>query len=77
MHVGKSNVKDTLYNFRDSNIVFQIMFDKITYGKNTFKYYNTHLWNLVLNDIKKPTELTTFNKFIKKIERSDVLCVIS
>ncbi len=37
----ESNVKDTPFNFRDSNILFQSKFDKITNGKNAFKCYST------------------------------------
>ncbi len=51
------NVKDTPYNFRDSNIVFQPKFDKITYGKNTFKYKSNNLWNLLQNEFKKSTAI--------------------
>ncbi len=57
---------------RDSNIVFQPNFDKITYGKNTFKYYSTHLSNLLPNDVKKSTEIAIFKKSIKKMGRAKV-----
>ena len=64
------NVKETLYNFRDSNILFQPKFNKITYGKNTFKYNGTHLWNLLPNDIKKSTEITMFKNILSRWEGS-------
>ncbi len=34
------------------------------YGKNTFKYYGSHLWNLLPNDIKKCMDLDTFKTLI-------------
>ncbi len=35
-------IKDDL---RDSNILCQPKFNKITYGKNTFSSYGTQIWN--------------------------------
>ncbi len=37
-------VKDITYDLRDSNILCQPKFNKITYGKKTFRYYGTHIW---------------------------------
>ncbi len=31
-------------------LMLKILIDKIMYGKDTCKYYSTHLWNLLLND---------------------------
>ncbi len=40
------NVKETCYNLRDPSLMYLLSFNKIMYGKNTFKYYGSHLWNL-------------------------------
>ncbi len=40
--------KDVPYELRDSLILCQPFFKKITYGKNMLKYYGTHIWNLLL-----------------------------
>ncbi len=48
------------YNVRASNVAFQPKLDKMTFGKNTFKYCSTQLWNLLLDDITKSTETSTF-----------------
>ncbi len=45
-------VKDITYDLRDSNILCQPKFNKITYGKKTFNYYRTHIWNSLPNNIK-------------------------
>ncbi len=37
------NIKELKYSLRDSNIIYQPKFEKVTYGKNTFKYYCTHI----------------------------------
>ncbi len=37
----------------DSNILCQPKFNKITYVKNTFSYYGTHIWNSLANNIKQ------------------------
>ncbi len=36
-------VEDITYDLRDSNILCQPKFNKITYGKKTFSYYGRHL----------------------------------
>ncbi len=51
-------VKVITYDLRDLNIVCQPMFNKITYGKKTFSYYGTHIWNSLHNNIKQFTSLT-------------------
>ncbi len=43
------NIKELKYSIRDSNIIDQPRFEKVTYGKNTFKYYGSHIWNLLPN----------------------------
>ncbi len=39
-------------------------FNKIIYEKNTFKYYGSHLRNLLPTDIKKCMDLDTFKTLI-------------
>ncbi len=36
-------VKDITYDLRDSNILCQPKFNKITYGKKTLSFYGTHI----------------------------------
>ncbi len=50
-------IKDISYDLRDSVILFQPLFSRITYGKNTFKYYGAYIWNLLPNDIKNSTTI--------------------
>ncbi len=45
--------KDVPYDWKDSHILYQAIFKKITYEKKTFKYYGSHMWNLLPNDLKK------------------------
>ncbi len=58
------NVNETSYNLRDSRLMYLPSFNKIMYRKNTFQYYGSHLWNLLLNDIKKCMDLYTFKTLI-------------
>ncbi len=37
-------VKPISYDLRNSNVLFQPKWQKVTYGKNTFKNYGTHIW---------------------------------
>ncbi len=58
------NVKETCCNLRDSCLMYLLSFNKIIYGKNTFKYYGSLLWNLLPNDIKKCMDLDTVKTLI-------------
>ncbi len=46
-------MKDITYDLRDSNILSQPKFNKIIYGKKTFSYYRTHIWNSLLSILKQ------------------------
>ncbi len=43
------NIKELKYPLRDSNIIYQPKYEKVTYHKNKFKYYGSHIWNLLPN----------------------------
>ncbi len=45
------NIKELKYALRDSNIIYQPKFEKVT-DKNTFKYYSSYIWKLLPNEIK-------------------------
>ncbi len=68
------DVKDVSYGLRDSQILIQPKFKKITYGKNTFKYYGTHIWNLLPNNIKICESLNTFKTLLKVWEGPKCQC---
>ncbi len=52
------------YSLRDSNIIYLPKFEKATYGKNTFKYYGSHIWNLLPNEIKETADILSFISLI-------------
>ncbi len=45
------------YDLRNSNVLFQPRWQKVTYGKNTLNNYGTHIWNLLCNEIKTCTDI--------------------
>ncbi len=51
------NIKELKYSLRDSNIIYQPKFEKVTYRKNTFKYYGAHIWKLLPNEIKETADI--------------------
>ncbi len=67
-------VKDITYDLRDSNILCQPKFNKITYGKTTFSYYGTHIWNSLPNNINKCTSLEKFKTMLKGWEGPKCQC---
>ena len=56
--------KETPYELRDTNILVPPKFDKITYGRNTFQYYGSHIWNLLPNDVKQCTTQESFKSLL-------------
>ncbi len=66
--------KDISYKLRDENVLSQPKFNKITYGKNTFKYYGSHIWNLLPNDIKLCTDIDGFKSLLKAWEGPRCQC---
>ena len=69
-------MKNLTYDLRDSHILFQPKFKKITYGKNTFKYYGAHIWNVLPNNIKTCTDIVKFKSLLKTWEGPKCQCVM-
>ncbi len=65
--------KDITYDLRYSKFVKQSL-NKITYGKKTFSYYGTHIWNSIPNNIKICTSLDNFKTMIKPWEGPKCQC---
>ncbi len=61
-------VKSISYDLRNSNVLLQPKSQKVTYGKNTLKYYGTHIWNLLPNEIKTCTNIDKFKSLLKSWE---------
>ncbi len=58
------NIKELKRSPRDSIIIYQPTFEKVTYDKNTFKYYGSHIWNLLPNKIKETAHILSFKSLI-------------
>ncbi len=54
------DAKSIAYDLRNCNVLFQPKWQKVTYGKHTFKYYGSHIWNLLPNEIMSCTEIDKF-----------------
>ena len=70
------DIKETSHDLRDSNLVFQPKFRKITYGKNTFKYYGAHIWNILPSEVKKCTSLDNFKFLLKSWDGPRCQCTM-
>ncbi len=53
-------------------------FNQITYGKNTFKYYGSHIWNSLPESIKTSTSTDVFKSLLKhgKVQNVSAKCVL-
>ncbi len=67
-------MKDITYDLRDSNILCQPKFNKITYGEKNFSYYGGHIWNSLHNKIKESTSLDNFKTMLKAWEGPKCQC---
>ncbi len=60
--------KDLSYQLRDNHTVDQPKFKGITYGKHTFAYHGSHIWNAFANQVKESTDLKGFKSLLKTWE---------
>ncbi len=67
-------VKYINYDLKESNMLWQPKFNKITYGKKTFTYYVRHIWNTLPNNIKQCTSLDNFKTMLKAWEGPKCQC---
>ncbi len=56
--------KGLSYQLRDKHTVYQPKFKGITYGKHTFAYYRSHIWNALPNQAKESTDLKGFKSLL-------------
>ena len=49
-------------------------FNKIAYGRNSFTYYGSHLWNNLPNEFKQSVDYQTFVRMISKWEGPKCSC---
>ena len=67
-------VKECSYDLRDSCKVAIPKFNKIAYGRNSFTYYGSHLWNNLPNEFKQSVDYQTFVHMISKWEGPKCSC---
>ena len=67
-------IKESNINLRDPSRLYIPRFDKIQYGKKTFSYYGSHLWNLLPHEIKRSVELNCFKALLRTWEGPSCSC---
>ncbi len=55
-------------DLRNSNVLFQLKWQNVTYGTHPFKDYGSQIWNLLPNLIKSCTETDKFKSLLKSWE---------
>ncbi len=70
------NTKEISYDLRDTYIMHPQRFNKIIYGKNTFKYHVSHIWNSFPENIKTCTSIDAFKSVLCQCKMCTVLCLI-
>ncbi len=71
------NINKLKYSLRDPNIIYQTKCEIITYGKNTFKYYGSHIWNLLPNEINETADILFFKSLVMTWEGPKCQCNMS
>ncbi len=69
-------VKTIAYDLSNSNVLFQPKWQKVTYGKNIFKHYGTHILNLLPNEIKTCTDIDKFKSLSKSCKGPKCQCTM-
>ncbi len=66
------------YDLRNSNVLFQPKWEKVTYDKHIFKNYGSNIWNLLLNEIKSCTEIYNFKSLLMswKLQSTNAPCAM-
>ncbi len=63
--------KDLSYQLRDNHTIYKPKCKGITYGKHTFAYYGSHIWNALSNQVTVSTDLKSF---LKTLEGHNIQC---
>ena len=66
--------KEVPYDFRDDNKLVLPHFNTLTYGRNTFKYYGPHIWNILPANYKLATDMNAFKRLLKTWEGPRCQC---
>ncbi len=69
-------VKTIWYDLRNANVLFQPKWQKVTYAKNMFLNYGTHIWNLLPNEIKTCKDIHKFKSLLKSWEGPKCQCTM-
>ncbi len=64
------------YDLRDGSILVVPKFQKVRYGKNSFRYYGAHIWNLLPSEIKKSTTLDHFKALLQEWDGPQCQCAM-
>ena len=69
-------IKETNRYLRDPSILIVPRYNTIQYGKKTFSYYGSHLWNALPNHLKINMDFTMFKSLLKAWEGPTCCCKI-
>ena len=68
------SLKESMYDLRDPSKIALPTFNKVRYGKSSFSYYGSHLWNMLPPEYKQCTEYKAFKGMISKWEGPNCSC---
>ncbi len=68
--------KTISYDLRNSNVLFQLKCQKVTYGNHTLKMYESQIRNLLPNETKLYTVFDKFKSLLKSWEGPKCQCTM-
>ena len=67
-------IKENTFGLRDESKVIMPKFNEIKYGRNTFSYYGSHIWNLLPFNVKSAVSLTVLKKLLMSWDGPNCSC---
>ena len=68
------HVKEHCYDMRDPYTLVVPKFKTVTYGKQNFSYYGSHLWNGLPAEYKRCFDLKSFKNMLSSWEGPRCFC---
>ena len=68
------SVKELTYNTRKECLLIQPKYNSVKYGRNSFKYQGSKLWNSLSNDGNNCEDIKSFKNFLLKWKGPECEC---
>ena len=67
------NLNNSRYSLRNKDFHLPTIFNTVTYGKHSFRYFGPLLWKRLNNKVKQSPSLQSFKNAIRNLDISGIL----